>query len=103
MTWCWLLRSPRALQVLLSLGANVLFTYQARRAAAAAARQASAQPILRPQVSALNLGYSPIIALNQGLEAHLRDCSHVMHIRVMVHQPSGSSTFRLQVIKAEAT
>jgi hypothetical protein len=41
--YCWL-------QAALSLAANVLFTYQARRAATAEARQASAQPILRPQV-----------------------------------------------------
>lgn len=45
------------LQAALSLAANVLFTYQARRAAAAAARQASAQPMLRPQVPP----YDPII------------------------------------------
>ena len=42
------------LQAALSLAANVLFTYQARRTAAAAARQASAQPMLRPQVPPLD-------------------------------------------------
>jgi hypothetical protein len=44
----------KVLQAALSLAANVLFTYQARRAAAAEARQASAQPMLRPQVLASN-------------------------------------------------
>ena len=48
-------RGRPTVQVVLSLGANVLFTYQARRAAAAAAREAAAQPILRPQVTHLDI------------------------------------------------